>query len=226
MNTSSLRIRLAAGGLALGAIAFGVGDILRRAVQPAKTDTASMTSAVQTHSAAWTVAGLLAAAAAFLLLAGVSAAGRSVPGRGAVLTVLGGGLTIVGLLASLIHAAGFYGFYGVFAKSGGDAAAINAIDSASDSYPLFGIGIALFMLGMLLGPILLTIGLRRAALVPVWVPIAAVVFAVSSSVGGAAAGIVGLLAAVLTFGSIGASLLRRPGPEAQVATSTAVAQPI
>src|SRR6185437_9496201 len=108
---------------------------------------------------AWTAAGLLAAAASFLLLSGVLAAGRSAPTRGAVLTVLGGGLTTVGLLASLIHAAGFYGSYGVYAKSGADPAVIHSIDSGSDSYPLFGIGIGLFMVGMLLGPILLTIGL-------------------------------------------------------------------
>jgi hypothetical protein len=215
MNTSPLRVRLAAAGLVLGAIAFGAGDLLRRAVQPTKTDTASITAAVHDHAGAWTAAGLLAGAAAFLLLAGVSAAGRSVPGRGAVLTILGGGLTIVGLLASLIHTAGFYGFYGVYAKSGADAAAIHSIDSASGSYLLFGVGIGLFMVGMLLGPILLTIGLRRAAVVPVWVPIAAVVFAVSSSVSDVAAGVVGLIAAILTFGGIGVSLLRHVEPATQ-----------
>lgn len=225
MNTSPLRARLAAAGLVLGAIAFGVGDLLRRAVQPTKTDAASITAAVHDHAGAWTAAGLLAPAAALLLLAGVSAAGRNVPARGAVLTVLGGGLTIVGLLGSLIHAAGYYGFYGVYAKSGADVAAIHSIDSASGSYPLFGVGIALFMVGMLVGPILLTIGLRRAGLVPVWVPISAVVFAVSSSVNGVAAGIVGLVAAVLMFGSIGMSLLRDtqiPTPGRQLAAATAV----
>ena len=204
-----LRLRFVAAGLVLGAITFGVGYLVRRMVQPAKTDTASMTAAVHDHAGAWTLAGLLAMASAFLLLAGVSAAGRSVPERGATLTVLGAGLTVVGLLGSLVHAAGFYGFYGVYAKSGADADAVHAIDSASGSYPLFGVGIGLFMAGLLLGPILLTIGLRRAGVVPVWVPIAAVVFAVSGAVNGTAAGVVGLIAAVLTFGAIGVSLLRR-----------------
>jgi len=220
MNTSPLatrvaapgQLRLAAAGLALGAIAFGAGDVVRRMVQPANTDTASMTAAVHHHAGAWTLAGLLAVASAILLLAGVAAAGRSVAGRGATLTTVGSALVVVGLLGSLIHAAGFYGFYGVYAKSGADAGAIHTIDSASGSYPLFGVGIGLFMVGMLLGPILLTIGLRRAGAVPVWVPIAAIVFAVSSSVNGVAAGVVGLVAALLTFGTIGVSLLRHAEP--------------
>jgi hypothetical protein len=235
MNTSPLaarvvsprQLRFAAAGLALGAIAFGAGDLVRRMVEPAKTDTASMTTAVHDHAGAWTLAGLLAVASALLLLAGVAAAGRSVTGRGAALTVLGSGLTVAGLLGSLIHTAGYYGFYGVYAKSGADAGAIHAIDSASGSYPLFGVGIGLFMVGMLLGPILLTIGLRRAGVVPVWVPIAAVVFAVSSSVNGAAAGVVGLIAALLTFGAIGMSLVRRPAANGgNAAAPGAVAQPV
>lgn len=210
MNTSPKRFRLTAAALALGAVAFAAGDLLRRVVEPAKIDATSMTAAVHEHAGEWTTAGLLAAAAAFLLLPGVLAAGRAARGRGATLTTIGGYLTAAGLLASLIHTAGYYGMYGVYARSGADAAAIHTIDGASDGYPLFGVGIAIFMIGMLLGPILLTVGLRRATLVPVWAPVAAVVFAVSGAVSGVPAGVVGLIAAVLAFGSVAMTVLRDP----------------
>jgi hypothetical protein len=43
---------------------------------------------------------------------------------------------------------------------------------------------------MLLGPVLLTVGLRRAGAVPIWVPVLAVVFVVAGGVSGVAAGLV------------------------------------
>jgi len=157
-------------------------------------------------------------------LPGLLAAGRAARGRGFALTAIGSSLTAVGLLGSLLHTAGYYGMYGAYAKSGADTVAVHAIDKTSGGYPVFGIGIGLFMVGMLLGPILLTIGMRRAARVPVWVPVAAVVFAVSGAVGGLPAGIIGVTAAAATFGSVGLSLLHHDeavsGPmTAAVATS-------
>jgi len=219
MNTSPTRTRLATAGLVAGAAAFAGADLLRRVVEPATTDTASLTTAAHDHYGAWTAAGLLAALASFVLLPGVLAAGRAARERGATLTVLGGALTCVGVLAALLHTAGYYGLYGLYAKSGADAGAIHAIDTAPS--PLFNIGIALFMIGMMLGPILLTIGLRRAALVPVWTPVAAVVFAVSGAVSGVPAGVVGLIAAVATFGGIGVYALRRSAAGAAGAAGTA-----
>jgi hypothetical protein len=224
MNSAPLGLRINAAGLVLGAVAFAVGDLLRRAVEPAKADTTALTTAVGDHAGAWVAAGLLATAAALLLLPGVLAAGRTARGRGLVLTSIGSIVTAAGLLGSLLHTAGYYGMYGVYAKSDADAVAVQAIDKASESYPVFGVGIALFMVGMLLGPILLTIGLRRAARVPVWVPLCAVVFAVSSGVGGVPAGIVGLVAAVLTFAGVGTSLLRHGEPA--VGATTAAREPV
>jgi hypothetical protein len=218
MNSSSRSLRLTSAGLVLGSIAFAGADLLRRVVEPAKIDATTLTAAVHDHAGAWAAAGLLAAAAAFLLLPGVLTARRTASGRGFAFTAIGSYVTTAGLLGSLLHAVGYYGMYGVYAKSGADTAAVQGIDKASDGYPVFGLGIALFMVGMLLGPILLTIGLRRASRVPVWVPLAALVFAVSGAVGGVPAGIVGLVAAVLTFGSVGMTLLRQPAPEAGAPT--------
>ena len=86
--------------------------------------------------------------------------------------------------------------------SGAPMSAVTAMEDASNSYPLFVLVIIAFIAGMTLGPILLTWGLRRARLLPIWVPVAAVVFAVTGTVGGLPAGIVGLASAVVTFGMV------------------------
>lgn len=92
--------------------------------------------------------------------------------------------------------------------SGAPLGAVEAMENASNTYPLFVLVIIGFIVGMTLGPIVLTWGLRRAGAVPIWVPVAALVFAVTGTVGGAVAGVVGLVAAVATFGMIGRALTR------------------
>jgi hypothetical protein len=106
------------------------------------------------------------------------------------------------------HTIGYYGTYAAYADSGLDTTALTAMDGTTDA--LGGVAIALFMLGMLLGPIVLTIGLRRAGAVPIWVPVLAVVFVVAGAVSGVPAGVVGLLAGLASLGYVGVSLMRVP----------------
>jgi len=67
-----------------------------------------------------------------------------------------------------------------------------------------------------------------AQLVPVWVPVAAVIFAVTGTLGGLAAGLVGLVSAVVVFGSIALALLHAdrqlpaPNPEREEQPGLAV----
>jgi hypothetical protein len=79
---------------------------------------------------------------------------------------------------------------------------------------------------MLLGPILLAIGLRRACAVPVWVPVLAVVFVVAGAVSGVAAGLVGLVAGLAAFGYVGLTLMRTTGTTQAMDALTAPAPAI
>lgn len=199
MHASSSR--LAAGTLIAGSLCFGTADLVRRLVlsddAAARPDT--MVAAVAAHPGVWLFAGSLALVAPVLMLPGVVALVRSVRSRGRVLAAIGGRLLTAGLLAALAHAVAFYGSVGVYPSSGLDASAVGAYDDATNRYPLLIAVIVVFVLGMALGPILLTIGLRRARRAAVWVPIAAVVFAVTGVVGGVAAGVVGLIAGAAAF---------------------------
>ncbi|MGN6610836.1 MAG: hypothetical protein ACTHLJ_03595 [Angustibacter sp.] len=208
--------RSAGPALVAGVLAFSVGDLLRRVVEPSGASSASaVTAAVDAHTGLWLVAGLLELVAAALLLVGALSAGRLAPARGGRLTGIGSGLLAAGAVASVGHTIGYYGTYAQYADSGLDASTLNGLSQANDV--LGGVAIAVFMLGLLLGPVLLTIGLRRAGVVPVWVPVAAVVFVVAGAVSGVAAGVVGLVAGLASLGVVGVTMLRAASRHATTA---------
>jgi hypothetical protein len=189
--------RVAAAGLVLGPLCFSVADLLRRLIEPSSPTNTQLVAAVHQHPTGWLVAGLLSAATAFLLAPGALAVTLLVRGRGARPTVIGSCLLAVGAIAALGHAVGYFGSVGRYAGSGVDAAAVNAVESANDV--LGTVLIVLFMIGMMIGSIVFAVGMRRAGAVPIWVPVAAVVFVGAGASGGVAAGVVGLLAALATF---------------------------
>jgi hypothetical protein len=194
--------RLSAVGLVVGAAAFGAADVLRRVVAGGVTDPAALAATVGRHTGAWSAAALLAVLGSMLLLPGLVSAMGLVHRRGVVLTVVGTGLTGLGAVAGVGHAVAFYADAGVKAAGGAPAAVVRALDAASERYPVLVLLIVAFAVGMTAGPLVLTIGLRRARLVPVWVPVAAVVFALCGSVGGVPAGVLGLVAALAVFAPI------------------------
>ncbi|MGN6577410.1 MAG: hypothetical protein ACTHKG_17190 [Nocardioides sp.] len=204
---------LAAVGLVAGGLSFTAADLVRRLLEPAHPTPATLAGTAGQHTTAWLVAGLLSALLPFLLLPGLGVLAAAVDGRGARVVRTGAGLLGVGSVAASVHASGYFGMYDVLARSGVDDAAVRAVDSASESSPFFVPFIALFMAGMLVGPIVLGVGLRRARLAPVWAPIAAVVFAVAGGTGGVAAGVVGLVAFV-ALSAAAARTLRLASPDA------------
>lgn len=205
--------RIAALGLVVGPLLFTLGDLLRRLVEPSGSPSAAeITRAVGDHSAVWLLAGLLSLLAAPLLVTGVAGLLVDVAGRGARTTVIGGSLVAIGAMASVGHAAAFYAPYALYDRAGTSDAAARALDDASESYPLLVALIGLFVVGMMLGSIVLLVGLRRARRVPVWSVVAAVVFVAAGSSGGDAAGVVGILAAAAAFGPAAWSLARSTTP--------------
>lgn len=208
MRTSRL-FRSAAAGLVLGPLLFTLADLLRRAVVPSGTPTPSqITSAVAGHGGSWLAAGLLSVASAICFVPGVTGLLLAARGRGARITVVGAVMLGLGALASLGHTVAFYAPYALYAKAGTPGPQLQALDTASESYPLLTVLILLFIVGMMLGPIVLLVGLLRARQVPVWSLVAVVVFVASGSTGGILAGGIGLVAAMAAFVPAARSLLR------------------
>lgn len=195
-NLSRSTRTLAAAGLVAGALSFTGADLLRRLVEPADPTPATLAGVAGQHAGAWLAAGVFSALTPFLLVPGLAVLAATVRGRGARVVRTGAALLGAGSIAATVHASGYFGMYDVLARSDVDATAAGAVDAASEASPFFVSFIVIFMAGMLLGPIVLGVGLRRGRLVPVWTPIAAVVFAVAGGTGGVPGGVVGLVAFV------------------------------
>jgi hypothetical protein len=212
MTRHSLR-RTASLGLFAGPLLFSLGDLLRRLVTPSgNPSTSELTDAVGDHAGMWLAAGLLGVVAAPLLVVGAIGLADEARGRGGRTTTIGAGLVLVGAFASVGHAVAFYAPYALYARAGTPSSAMQSLDHASESYPLLVVLIALFIVGMMLGSIVVLVGLRLARRVPVWSVVAAVVFVIAGSSGGVAAGLLGVLAALAAFGPAARTLAREGRP--------------
>jgi len=210
-------LRIAAVSLLAGPLLFTLADLVRRLVEPSGSPSAAeITRAVGDHSAAWLAAGALSLVAAPLLVVGVAGLVLDARGRGGRTTMVGATLVVIGGFASVGHAVAFYTPYALYDRAGTPEAAIRALDDAAESYPLLVALIASFVVGMMLGSVVLLVGLRRARRVPVWSVVAAVVFVAAGSSGGVVAGVVGVVAAAAAFGPAARSLVRPvvPAPAA------------
>lgn len=116
-------------------------------------------------------------------------------------------MVAVGSVAAAAHAVAFFAPYALYGDAATPAPAITALDNASESYPLLVVVIALFIVGTMLGSVVLFIGLRRARRVPIWSVAAIVVFVGCGSAGGVVPGILGVVAALAAYVPAARSLL-------------------
>lgn len=209
--TNSIQIRIAQAGLVAGPLMFTIGDLLRRIVEPSGTfSDRQLADAVADRPGLWAAAALLSVLAAIFFLPGVVALFVTARERGGRTTAIGAAMLGVGLVASVGHAVGYYGPFARYADSGASAATIESIEGAGGD-PTTALCIVLFMIGMMLGSIVLLIGLRRARRVPIWSVVAVVVFVASGSTAGVGTGLLGVVAALVAFAPA-ARALTRPVP--------------
>jgi hypothetical protein len=195
-------------GMILGVVSFIITTIAQWMLQPASpSDT--VVDMVNQHPGTWLLVSVLSVLGPLVWVAGIGAVTSLVRGRGWVLATIGGTATALGLVAGVGHLALFFGVSSDLAASGLDAKAVDSLQQADNAGAIGNLLLILFLVGFSLGPILLTIGMRRAKLVAVWVPVAAIVMVVANFVGGIPAGAVQLVAMLLTFGPLTFLLLRR-----------------
>ncbi len=224
--TNQTQNRIAAAGLVLGPLLLTAGDLIRRLVVPDGTPPpTAIAAAVGQHGAAWAVAGFLFTAAGFCLVPGAIALVVSARGRGARLTAVGGIMLAVGAVAAAGHAVAFFSPYALYNQAHVTDPALTAMESASESYPLLIVLIVLFISGMILGPVVLFLGLRRAGRVPVWAVVAAVVFVGTASTGSVGAGVLGIVAAMAAFVPAARSLAAVPSTSSPSPAATAAPVP-
>ena len=198
-------------GIALGVLSLVAATIIQWVVQPSDPSGTPIDLARE-NPGVWLLVGLLAVLGPLAWVGGIVPVTMLARSKGWLVTTIGGYLTAIGLIAGVGHLALFFGLIGDAAGAGLDADAGLALLRADDGNALSSILLYGFLVGFSLGPILLSIGLRLAKLLPVWVPVAAIVMAVANLVGGVPAGVVQVVAVLATFGPMAVLLARRKEP--------------
>ncbi|MEO6825784.1 MAG: hypothetical protein ABI255_05220 [Microbacteriaceae bacterium] len=209
----ALRI-IAATGLIVGPASLIVTTVIQWAIQPSDPAATIVQVAAQ-NPAAWLTVSLLAVIGPLVWVAGLPAVAALARERGWLLTLIGGYLTGIGLIAAVGHLAVFFGLVDALATSGVGADAVRMVSGAGDADPVANLLLFVFLGAFSVGVIVLTVGLRRAGVVAVWVPVAAIIMSVANFAGGLPAGIVQLLALLVTFVPIILVVLRPKRQEAQ-----------
>lgn len=195
-------------GMTLGVLSLAAATIIQWFVQPSDPSGTPIDIARE-NPGLWLVVGLLAVLGPLVWVAGIVSVTMIARAKWWSITTIGGYLTAAGLVSGVGHLALFFGLITDAADAGFDTDAGRALLQADDASVLSNVLLYGFLVGFSLGPILLTVGLRLAKLVPVWVPVAAIVMVVANFVGGIPAGIVQLVAVVVTFAPMAILLARR-----------------
>lgn len=128
-------------------------------------------AAVAEKSAIWTFATLLGLLAAILFVPAVVGMVHLLKGRGVILGHVGGALAIIGAVGYACHQMLFV-VMGEMARMEGQQEAVISVSKQLDSSVIIGIiAMLMFLLSLSLGLILLTIGLYRAGIAPIWAPV-------------------------------------------------------
>lgn len=202
MSTNFDRV-VATTALIAGPLTLVITTVWQWMLQPSGTDP-TVVDVAQQFPVAWRVIGLLAVFGPLVWLIGLPATVPPAATRGSLPTRIGALLTGVGLAAGLGHLAAYFSLHGAMAAAALPSDGERAMLQAGDAEPLGNTLLLVFLIGYSLGPIVLTIGLRIGHVVPVWVPLAAVVTAGANLFGGPIAGVVQLVALVVVWAPLAA----------------------
>jgi len=207
MSISPFNRLVTLAALVVGPLSLIITSIVQWMLQPTGPVSTAADVAAQ-FPTAWTIIGLLSVFGPLVWLAGIPATVSLAPEKGSAVTSVGALVTGLGLAAGIGHLALYFGLYGTMAGSGVPAAAARRLDAAADADVLSNALLVVFLIAFAVGPIVLTIGLRIARTVPVWVPIAAIVTAGASFLGGPIAGIVQLVTLAAVWAPVIVATLR------------------
>lgn len=193
--------------LVVGPLTLIAANIIQWTLHPSGASPTATDVAAQ-FPTVWLTVGLLSVFGPMIWLAGLPRITALAGRRGALTTKVGVLLTGLGFAAAIGHLAVFFGLYSAIARSGLDATATQQMESAADKEPLGTILLAVFLVCYSLGPIILTVGLRMAHRVGVWVPIAAIITAAANLFGGPVTGVIQLAALAGVWGAIAVAVAR------------------
>lgn len=172
--------RFAAIALVAAPLLWALGSI----IDPAwSDDTAEYLTEVADNEGLYLLSGVLWTLGGLLLVVGLLGVIRLVRGRRVTLGQIGAGLMLFGAIG-LTSGLAFNGFEIAMATEDNREAMVTLSDNLEDSAALGIYWIGFFVVGIVLGAILLTIALFRSKIVSIWGPILLIVAIVIGFVGG------------------------------------------
>lgn len=164
--------RLTAAALLTGGVGYGVANAFYWVMFPDDVaDTADNVAVAAGHLGAWRVETVLFALAHLLLLPATLGLAAALGRRRPVAATIGGAAALLGLYFSSVHLWQYNAFFGALAGGGVTADAARPVTTAIDGDPFVMASFAVWLLGWLVGLLVLAYGAWRDRLVALWVPL-------------------------------------------------------
>lgn len=153
--------------LILAPLAFGGADVIRLYIEGGLSGEEQL-SAIAANSGLWAVVTILNMVGLLLFVPAILGLMHLLRERSTVLSHVGGGLALVGVLGFVGHNAGYFGFMGGLATSEMSQEQMLQFVGHMETSVSVIMYVLMFLLGFQFGPLLLGIGLYRTRVVPRW----------------------------------------------------------
>jgi len=210
-DANNFRRTLAGLCLITAPLALGAADLIRISVEGDAQGTRDQFDNIAASPSAWQVTTVLNMLGIVLFVPAVLGLLHLLHHRGAVLGHIGGGLLLIGLLGFAAHNAGYYGTLGAVSAPGIDQEQMIRFWQAAETVPGNLVSLLMFLIGYVLGMVLLGVGLFWARVVPRWTA-ALIVLYVVGFVFAEESLLIALISWMLLFvglGTVGFMLLRQ-----------------
>ncbi|WP_067169964.1 hypothetical protein [Microtetraspora niveoalba] len=212
--------RFAAVAMAAGGVLYAVANAFYWVMFPDEvSETAANVDVAAAGLGAWRAETILFALTHLLLLPATAGLIVAVGRRKRLVATIGGAFVVPALYFSAIHLWHYNAFFGALAGGGVNAEAVRPIVDALDKDPLVIASFAIWILGWMIGLLVLSFGAWRAGLVSLWVPLVLTGGQMLDFVSSGAAPKLGV-SALMAAGLIGLALGIRP-PRAASASGSA-----
>ncbi|MER5337170.1 hypothetical protein [Micromonospora sp. NPDC002717] len=164
--------RLTAVALAAAGVLYGVANAFYWVMFPDDvSETAGNVAVAAGNLGAWRVETVLFALAHLLLLPAMAGLAVALGRHRPLVATVGGSITLLGLYFSTVHLWHYNAFLGALAAADVDAEAVRPVVDALDNDPFVMASFAMWLLGWMIGLLVLAFGAWRAGLVSLWVPL-------------------------------------------------------
>jgi hypothetical protein len=167
-NASNFRRTIAGACLIAAPLAFGGSDVIRLSIEGGADEGAGQLAAIAASPGLWQAAAVLNMVGVILFVPAVLGLMHLMRERSTVISHVGGGLALIGFLGWAAHNTRYYGFMGAASTSDTDRGEFVRFIEHWMTTPDTLIYVLMFLVGGLLGMLLLSIGLYRARVTYRW----------------------------------------------------------